>query len=55
MIKTSEGTIIDIQNTIFGMYIIKAVFLNGGSSLILTHDEFLQFKKMIEDILEGEE
>ena len=53
--KTSEGTIVDIQKTIFGMYMLKAVFLNGGSSLILTHDEFLQFKKMIEDILEESE
>lgn len=53
--KTSEGTIIDIQKTIFGWYMLKVMFLNGGSTLILTTDEFLRFKKMIEDVLEESE
>lgn len=55
MIKTSEGTIIDVQRTIFGMVMIKAIFLNGGNTLILTDEEFREFKKMLENVPEESE
>ena len=55
MIKTSEGTIIDVEKTIFGMVMIKVIFLNGGTTLILTHKEFDEFRKMLEDITEESE
>lgn len=55
MIKTSEGTIIDVEKIIFGWIMIKANFLNGGITLILTREEFDEFRKMLENIAEGSE
>lgn len=55
MMKTSEGTIIDAEKTIFGWVMIKVIFLNGGTNLMLTHEEFDEFRKMLEDITEESE
>lgn len=55
MIKTSEGTIIDVEEIFFGWIMIKVMFLNGGTSLILTREEFNEFKKMLENITEESE
>ena len=55
MIKTSEGTIIDAEKIIFGWIMIKVTFLNGRTTLILTREEFDEFRKMLEDITEESE
>ena len=51
----SNYAIIDVDRIFFGWTMIKVMFLNGGTTLILTREELEEFKKMLEDITEEPE